>query len=111
MLECNKTVTLIHHEKGVDADTYTCTVYDGASWFKKNTIVTSADGAKPVNTYVARIMTNEDIKCELGDYLALGTVSKVEKPSQLKEFDSFRITSIGDNRRGVHLAHWRFDGQ
>ena len=110
MLECNNTVTLIHHEKGVDGDTYECTVYHDASWFKKNTITTSADGAKPVNTYVVRILTNEDVKCELGDRLALGVISKVEKTSDLKDVDSFRITAIGDNRRGV-LAHWRFDGQ
>lgn len=110
MLECNNTITLIHHEKGVDGDTYTCTVYDGASWFKKNTITTSADGAKPVNTYVVRLLSTEDIKCELGDHIALGVVSKVERISDLKEVDSFRVTAIGDNRRGS-LAHWRFDGQ
>lgn len=110
MLECKHTVTLIHREKGVDGDTYTCTVFDGASWFKKNTITTSADGAKPVNTYVVRILTKEDIKCDLGDHLAFGVVSDIQKVSDLKEFDSFRITAIGDNRRGT-LAHWRFDGQ
>ena len=111
MLECNNTVTLIHHEKGVDSDSYVCTVYNDASWFKKNTITTSADGAKPVNTYVSRIITTEEINASVGDYIALGIVSDIEKPSDLKDVDSFRITAIGDNRRGVHLSHWRFDGQ
>jgi hypothetical protein len=110
MLECTETVTLIHHEKGVDGDTYICTTFEGASWYKRNTITTSGDGAKPVNTYEARIMTSEDIGASLGDYLARGKVESVYKPSDLAGLDKFRITAIGDNRRGP-LSHWRFSGQ
>ena len=109
MLGCDKTVTLIHHEKGED-DNYICTVFENASWFKKITISTSGDGAKPANTYEARIMDKEDIPAALGDYIALGVVEAVEAPSDLAEIDHFRITAIGDNRRGS-LAHWRFSGQ
>lgn len=110
MLMCNETVTLIHHIKDVDGDTYTCTVYECASWYKKRTISTSEKGASPSNTYDARIMTNEDIAAELGDYVAFGIVKEVTKPSDIKDLDCFRITAISDNRRGM-LKHWRFSGQ
>lgn len=110
MLMCNQTVTVVHHVKGVDDDSYICTPFGGASWFKKLTISTDGDGAKPINTYETRIMSGEDITVALGDYVVLGIVSEIEKPSDLETFDHFRITAIGDNRRGG-LAHWRFSGQ
>lgn len=121
MLECDKTVTLIHHEKGVDGDTYLCIPVSSASWFQKTTISTSGDGAKPSNSYECRIMTNDEgipifesvineFIPSLGDYVALGVVSGIMKPSDLKNIVCFRITSIGDNRRGF-LPHWRLSGQ
>ena len=110
MLECNNTVTIIHHDRASDDDLYICTAYDSASWFKKKTITTSADGAKPVNTYDVRIMTDEEIEVDLGDFVALGNVDAFETQSDLKDFDYFRITAVGDNRRGI-LAHWRVSGQ
>lgn len=149
MLACNKTVTLIHHEKGIDGDTYDCIVCNNASWFQKTTISTSADGAKPVNTYECRILTNQsnvkngaptfashvvltpaegqtntyvitkgegeepvylDITPAPGDFVALGVIDGIEKPSDLKGVEHFRVTSVGDNRRGK-LSHWRLSGQ
>ena len=110
MLECNKVITIVHHSKEIDGDLYVCKSYNNASWYKRNTITTSADGAKPVNTYEARIMTAEGIDIAQGDYVVLCKLQSVNKPSDLKEFDHFRITAIGDNRRGL-LAHWRVSGQ
>lgn len=107
---CDQTVTLVHHVKGNDGDTYTCTTYDNASWFTKQTISTSGDGAKPVNSYEVRIMTREDISPSMGDYVVLGAVANVTAPSDLAKHDYFRVTAIGDNRRGW-LAHWRLSGQ
>lgn len=110
MLGCDKTVTLIHHDRTSDDDNYICTVFKKcASWFKKNTITTDGNGAKPVNTYESRILTDADINISPGDWLVLGEVSSVDTPSKI-EFDKFRITAIGDNRRGF-LAHWRVSGQ
>lgn len=109
MLMCDQTVTLVHHVKGDDGDTYTCTTFDNASWFARNTITTSGDGAQPVNTYEVRIMTKEDIAPDMGDYVVLGAVESVSKPSDLVSYDHFRVTAIGDNRRGW-LAHWRLSG-
>jgi hypothetical protein len=109
MLECNNTVTLIHVEHTSDDDFYQCIKLENASWFKKNTITTSEKGATPVNTYESRIMTERDIPFALGDWLVLGAVESVETPSDVT-LDKFRITAIGDNRRGM-LKHWRVSGQ
>ena len=109
MLECNNTVTLLHIDHNSDDDELQCIILENASWFKKNTITTSGDGAKPVNTYESRIMTDRDIPISLGDWLVLGAVEGVEKASDVTA-DKFRITAIGDNRRGI-LGHWRVSGQ
>lgn len=110
MLMCNQTVTLVHHVKGKDGDSYDCKVYDKASWFEKRGISTSGDGAAPSNTYEVRIMTQADVSPSAGDYVVLGTVANVAAPSDLAKRDHFRVTAIGDNRRGK-LAHWRLSGQ
>ena len=110
MLACTETVTIIHHEKNIGSDSYSCTVVFGASWFKKTTISTSGDGAKPSNSYECRIMGADVLPASMGDYIALGEVESIETPSDLKEIDHFRITAIGDNRRGK-LPHMRYSGQ
>ena len=110
MLGCTETITLIHHIKD-DDDTYTCHVANKASWFSKNTITTSADGAKPVNTYEVRVFDEfSGVTPSLGDYVVKGVVDGLATPSELKNKEHFRITAISNNRRGG-LAHWRFSGQ
>jgi hypothetical protein len=112
MLACTETVTLIHHIAEDNGDKYVCfPVYNKASWFAKITIATSADGAKPVNTYDVRIMDALEGKIpELGDYCVKGIVEHVTKPADLKGLEYFRITAIGKNFRSV-LPHWRVSGQ
>lgn len=69
MLGCNETITIVHHIKD-DEDTYTCTTVKNASWFAKTTISTSADGAKPTNTYDVRIFGEiSGVEITLGDYV------------------------------------------
>lgn len=110
MLGCTETITLVHHIKD-DDDTYTCHTVNNASWFSKVTISTSADGAKPVNTFEARIFGDFlGVEPSLGDYCVKGVVEGIEKPSDLKNAVYFRITAIGNNKRGG-LSHWRLSGQ
>ena len=109
MLGCTETITLVHHIKD-DNDTYICQTIKNASWFQKTSIATSADGAKPVNTFDVRIFDYIDVPLALGDYVVKGIVESIETPRDLKNELYFRITSIGDNRRGG-LAHWRVSGQ
>lgn len=110
LIGCSETITLVHHIKD-DDDTYTCHTVNKASWFSKTTISTSADGAKPVNTFDVRIFDEfSGVVPSLGDYVVKGIVEGIETPSDLKNMVYFRITSIADNRRGG-LAHWRVSGQ
>lgn len=109
MLACDQTVTLIKHNTDTEADTYTCVPVNGASWYAKTVITTSGEGAKPANTYEVRLFGNADISPAPGDYVARGIVKNITKPSDLKTVDHFRITSVGDNRRGS-LPHWRLSG-
>ena len=110
LIGCTETVTLIHHDKG-EEDIYICTIVENASWFSKVTISTSADGAKPSNSYEVRLFGEVlGATPAPGDYLVKGVVTGIEKPSDLKGLEYFRITAVGDNRRGG-LAHWRVSGQ
>lgn len=111
MLGCTETITLVHHIAEADGDRYVCHTVNNASWFSKITIATSADGAKPVNTFDVRIMEAlEGHIPELGDFCVKGIIEHVTKPADLKGRDYFRITAIGKNFRGV-LSHWRVSGQ
>ena len=109
LLEGDQTITLVKHIKG-DTDTYSCYVLDNVSWYGKTSIVTSADGAKPGNSYTVRIPElPEGVKPDEGDYIARGVVAEVTKPGDLKDIEHFRITSVSANTRGL-LSHWRVDG-
>lgn len=111
MLGCTETITLVHHISEDDGDRYVCFSVNNASWFSKITIATTADGAKPVNTFDVRIMDAlEGHIPELGDFCVHGVVEHVSKPSDLKGVEHFRITAIGKNYRGT-LPHWRVSGQ
>ena len=110
VIGCTETITLIHHIKD-DDDTYTCHTVNKASWHQKTTISTSADGAKPVNTFEVRVFGDFlGVEPSLGDYVVKGVVEGIETPHDMKNTAYFRITAIGDNRRGG-LAHWRLSGQ
>lgn len=109
MLHCDQTITLIQHITENDRDTYTCRAVTESSWYAKTVITTSGDGAKPSNTYEVRVMGDVDISPSPGDYVALGVIESINKPSDLKGVEHFRITSVGDNRRGW-LPHWRLSG-
>lgn len=110
MIGCDQTVTLVHHVRS-EEDTYICHAVKDASWFARTTVATSGDGAKPVNSYEVRIFDGlEGHVPDMGDYCVKGEINGVEKPSDLKGKEYFRITSIGFNQRGI-LAHWRLSGQ
>ena len=109
MLACTEKLTLIQHIAGIDGDTYKCVPVSGASWYAKTVITTSGDGAQPANTYDVRVFGTLDISPRPGDYVVRGTIETVNKPADLKGVERFRITSVGDNRRGS-LKHWRLGG-
>lgn len=111
-LTCNKTVTLVHHIKGKDADTYECHIIDGASWYEKVQVSISSDGARPKNAIIARIPEKNLPKQlpETSDFLVFGTVEAVSRPSDLKGIKHFQITSVSDNRLKCLFPHVRVSG-
>lgn len=110
MLGCTETITLVHHIKN-DDDSYTCHTVKNASWHEKTSIATTADGAKPVNTFDVRIFSDfKGVTPSVGDYVVKGVINSVEKPADLKNEVYFRITAIGHNKRGG-LPHLRLSGQ
>lgn len=111
MLGCNVPVTLVRHIGDKDGDRYECVPVSDVSWFRKEIIAISAEGAKPVNTCVCRIpVSSLNIAPETGDYLVHGSVQGVNRaPQDFGTLDYMQITSVGDNRRGG-LPHWRVSG-
>lgn len=111
-LTCNRKVTLVHHVRGDDTDTYECHVIDGVSWYEKVQVSTSGDGAKPSSTIISRIPENKlpEAMPEISDFLVDGVVENVNRPSDLRGMKYFRITSVSDNRHERLLPHIRVSG-
>ena len=112
-LHCDQAITLIKHEKASEGDFYTCYAIPEASWFSSLSISSSGDGAQPVNSFTCRIPAKHmptGISPSPGDYVVRGTLAAMTMPGDLKDREHFRITSIGDNRRGL-LSHWKVIGQ
>ena len=112
MLMCNETVTLVHHARGQDEDTYTCTAIVGASWYAKTAIVSAGNGANAANVLVCRIpaaLLGEDNTPCNGDYIVRGIVAAVDTIKGLDGRNYFRITAVSDNRRG-RFPHWKVSG-
>ena len=105
MLAAGETITLIHHLPGNDSDEYSCTVLNQASWHRSK----AENAGIPAGKCTVRIFDKAEITPKPGDYLALGAVETVERPSQLQGGEFFRITAVTDNRRGI-LSHWRLEG-
>lgn len=109
MLGCDKTVTLVRYG---DDERYACTVIHGASWFSKQVVAVSEDGAKPVNMLQCRIPAENmpaGLEPRAGDNLVLGGLEAVERLADLEGRTYFQITAVGDNRRG-RLSHWALSG-
>ena len=76
-LACTELVTLVHHVKTADSDSYVCYPIQGVSWYAKTETAVTADGAKVVNVYKVRIPEAVLPSClpEKLDYLVKGEIS------------------------------------
>lgn len=109
---CNKSVTLVHHTRGTDSDTYTCYPIEGVSWYEKVQVTISSDGSRPKNTIISRIPAANMPECmpEISDFIVYGTVSDIARPADLKGQKYFQIKSVSDNRQNCLLPHVRVSG-
>lgn len=114
MLACTKTITLIHHIKGTDGDTYTCHQITEASWYSKLQTALLDRGAKEQRYTRVRFpsLPSGVTMCE-GDYLVNGTVTTITKEADLAGYEYCTILDISDNTRdgGVSLPHWSVMGK
>ena len=112
LLMGDQVITLVKHNKTDTKDTYSCYSMPKASWFSSVSIVTSADGAKPVSTYTVRIPAEyvpTGVIPATGDYVVRGVITSINRPSDLSGMEHFRVTAVGPNLRGL-LSHWRVSG-
>lgn len=112
MLMCNEVVTLVRHIKLEDTDQYDCVAINGASWYSKTAISSTSTGVTSANVLTSRLpnrLLPDGKRPQKGDYLVRGTVTGVSSPADLKDMEYFRITAIGDNRRGRN-PHWLVSG-
>ncbi len=106
MLMCNEIMTLVHHIKGNDTDTYTCTGIPNCSWYAKTKAVYTDQGMKYARIVKARFQSlPAGAVMARGDFIVRGTVTSVTKPSDLEGTEYAKIVEIGDNRRGTN-PHW-----
>lgn len=113
-LACNEKATLIHHVRTQNADTYVCHILNAISWYEKEAVDVSRDGAKPVNVCKVRIPAalideNPAAMPQKLDFMVHGECGGIEKASDLQGLPYFQITAVSDNRRG-HLPHVAVSG-
>lgn len=109
LLGCTETVTLVRHVQESDSDSYTKEVIQGVSWFEKSGDAISATNGEAPHTEVTVRIPAENCPEELpkaGDYMVRGTFpgGVLVIPKYLPARKSFRIATVGDNRR-VCLPH------
>ena len=56
MLRTEEPLTLVHHIKGADGDTYTCTTVQG-SWYRQNLAAVTANGLQAARRVRCRVPT------------------------------------------------------
>ena len=107
MLACNETVTLVRHQQTADADTYSCHVIVGVSWFGKAGSVLSNDGEQPSTSVTVRIPERlaPDTLPKAGDYMIRGVLGSCPSLKALDGLEGFRVDYVGDNRRLSCLRH------
>ncbi len=112
MFLCNEPVTLIRHLREADGDRYLCVPVNGASWYAKTEVVKTEKGLTTGNVLKCRIPEENMPKGRApakGDYLVHGMVERVERLPDLKQYEHFVVTAVGDNRRG-RFRHWLLTG-
>lgn len=113
MLMCNEQVTLVQCMHCADDDQYINIAINGASWFAKSVIDNQEKGLRTANILQCRIPASalpDGVKPCAGDYLVRGVLGQViHAPQDFAQMEYFKITAVGDNRRGK-LQHWRVTG-
>lgn len=108
MLACNETVTFVRHIAERNGDRYECEVVVGVSWYgKRGDQPSSQAGEAPQSEYTVRIPASR-VPTELpktGDIAVRGILAEYTGRKSLDGLEYFRVSRVGDNRRGRILPH------
>ena len=116
MLECTETITLVQlvYDREHDVDRYECTIIEGVSWYGKLVATADGKGLSGATQVTVRIPESNmpDVVIQRGDYIVRGKVYAVEKQTDLKGLEYFKVLSVGNNCRGKRkdLRHWAVSG-
>lgn len=108
MLACNETVTFVRRIAERDGDRYECKVVVGVSWYGKRGDQPSAQaGEAPRSECTVRVPASRVPKelPKAGDIVVRGILAEYTGRKSLEEREWFRISTVGDNRRGRFLPH------
>lgn len=106
MLFCNETITIVRHIRSRNDDRYECEVIVGVSWHGKRGDNPDEHGEAPKKQYTVRIpaaLAPSKLP-ESGDMIVRGILAEYSKAA-LKDREWFRVSMVGDNRRGRFLPH------
>lgn len=86
--------------------------HQGVNWYGKQAVSVGDSGLNTADSYIVRIPTESCISVTKGDVVVKGLVQDaITSPSQLKQYESFLVTAVRDNRRGSPMMrHWRIEG-
>ena len=106
MLGCTDTITIVRHIQTRKDDRYECEVVVGVSWHGKRGDAPNDNGEAPKMQYTVRIpaaLAPETIP-KNGDLIVRGIFAEYSR-NALKDREWFRVSMVGDNRRGRFLPH------
>ena len=108
MLACNETVTFVRHIAERAGDRYECEVVVGVSWYgKRGDQPSTQSGEAPRREYAVRVPAARAPKelPKAGDIVVRGILAEYTGRKCLEGREWFRISLVGDNRRGRLLPH------
>ena len=85
--------------------------YQGVNWYGKQAVSVGDSGLSTADSYIVRIPTEGRIPVDKGDVVVKGLIQDtITNPSQLKQYESFLVTAVRDNRRGSPMMRLNKNG-
>lgn len=103
----DETITVVHFDKSEKQ--YVCTAVSGVSWKAKVKRQLSGTDVPAREITVVRIPEEnmpEGLTLRQSDFVCKGSVTGIERRSDLETYEYFMISEVRNNCRGTHLRHW-----
>ena len=113
-MNTNANITIYHRSYNPQTrlDEWQTTQYIGVNWYGKQAVAVGDAGLNTADAYIVRIPTQQAILVCSGDIIVNGLIDDlITAPAQLKQYQTFVVTAVFDNRRGSQrMQHWRIEG-